>query len=96
MFPAGGGGGEDGCGVTSDAGSDTGVAATYQVMFLTGWSPSRNQPKPAARGSANISFHEFAEAMAAAGGDVGAAGGDEESSGSGSDGDEGGGGTKKQ
>jgi hypothetical protein len=28
---------------------------------MTGWSPARNQPKAAARGSATISFAEFAK-----------------------------------
>ncbi|GBF91973.1 methyltransferase [Raphidocelis subcapitata] len=37
-----------------------GVAATYQVMYMTGWSPDKSQPRPAKRGSANITFEEFA------------------------------------
>lgn len=36
------------------------VSATFEVMFLTGWSPSRSQPRAAKRGSATISFEEFA------------------------------------
>jgi NADH dehydrogenase [ubiquinone] 1 alpha subcomplex assembly factor 5 len=36
------------------------VAATFEVMFLTGWSPSRSQPRAAKRGSGTISFEEFA------------------------------------
>jgi hypothetical protein len=37
------------------------VCVVHQVMFMTGWSPARNQPKAAARGSATISFAEFAK-----------------------------------
>ena len=37
------------------------VAATFEVMFLTGWSPSRSQPKASKRGSATISFAELAK-----------------------------------
>jgi NADH dehydrogenase [ubiquinone] 1 alpha subcomplex assembly factor 5 len=53
----GGGGGGGGQG---DAPPSAEVAATFEVMFLTGWSPSRSQPRAAKRGSATISFEEFA------------------------------------
>jgi hypothetical protein len=37
-----------------------------KVMYLTGWSPDKNQPKAAKRGSATVSFHELAEYLEAA------------------------------
>lgn len=104
MFPAGGGSGDgSGSGDSSSGDSSSvdssssdndgtgafgGVAATYQVMFLTGWSPARNQPKAARRGSATASFHDLAahlEAHGAAAGSAGegAGGGEEEGGGSG-------------
>eukprot|EP00878_Enallax_costatus_P044558 GHUV01053227.1.p1 GENE.GHUV01053227.1~~GHUV01053227.1.p1 ORF type:complete len:115 (+),score=33.83 GHUV01053227.1:133-477(+) len=39
------------------------ITATYQVIFMTGWSPSRSTPKAAKRGSATVSFHEMAEEL---------------------------------
>uniref|UniRef100_A0A383W7N9 Methyltransferase type 11 domain-containing protein n=1 Tax=Tetradesmus obliquus TaxID=3088 RepID=A0A383W7N9_TETOB len=39
------------------------IQATYQVMFMTGWSPSSSTPKAAKRGSATVSFHEMAEEL---------------------------------
>eukprot|EP00877_Chromochloris_zofingiensis_P004341 jgi/Chrzof1/13908/Cz08g17020.t1 len=44
---------------------DGSVPATYQVMYMTGWSPAANQPKAAERGSATISFEEFAKEIEA-------------------------------
>ncbi len=38
-------------------------AQFLQVMYMTGWSPAENQPKPAKRGSATVSFHELAEGL---------------------------------
>jgi hypothetical protein len=32
-------------------------------MFMTGWSPAKNQPKAAERGSGTISFAEFAREL---------------------------------
>ncbi|KAG2497192.1 hypothetical protein HYH03_004781 [Edaphochlamys debaryana] len=39
------------------------VAATYQVIFMTGWSPAANQPKAAKRGSATVSFQDLADGL---------------------------------
>eukprot|EP00775_Hariotina_reticulata_P006075 gene6075-6314_t len=36
------------------------IAATYQVIFMTGWAPSDTTPKAAKRGSATITFSEMA------------------------------------
>jgi hypothetical protein len=47
-------------------------------MYMAGWSPSRNQPRAARRGSANITFEEFAaqlEGQAASEGGGGGGGG---------------------
>lgn len=38
---------------------------------MTGWSPAGDVPKAAKRGSATISFHEMAEALAQRGGQAG-------------------------
>ncbi|GFH30429.1 putative methyltransferase At1g22800, partial [Haematococcus lacustris] len=35
---------------------DGSVQATYQVMYLAGWSPHEAQQRPAQRGSATVSF----------------------------------------
>ena len=39
------------------------AAFLAQVMFMTGWSPAKNQPKAAERGSGTISFAEFAREL---------------------------------
>lgn len=36
-----------------------GCHATYQVIYMTGWSPSKDQPKAAKRGSATVSFADL-------------------------------------
>jgi NADH dehydrogenase [ubiquinone] 1 alpha subcomplex assembly factor 5 len=84
----GGGGGGGGAGPSSPSAPPAApptaeVSATFEVMFLTGWSPSRSQPKAAKRGSATISFEEFArhveeqekQQQQQEGGDGGAGGG---------------------
>ena len=35
------------------------VPATYQVIYMSGWSESNDQTKPRQRGSATVSFHEL-------------------------------------
>lgn len=35
-----------------------------QVIFMTGWAPSGSTPQAAERGSATVSFHEMADALA--------------------------------
>ncbi|MGU3390688.1 class I SAM-dependent methyltransferase [Sphingomonas sp. M1A8_2b] len=41
----------------ADAADDTGkTRETFQIVFLTGWSPDPSQPKPARRGSATASL----------------------------------------
>ncbi|KAJ9522870.1 hypothetical protein QJQ45_023660 [Haematococcus lacustris] len=56
---------------------DGSVQATYQVMYLAGWSPHETQRQPAKRGSATVSFQELATGLVdsgkATGGSVGAA-----------------------
>lgn len=34
-------------------------AATYEVIFMTGWAPHPGQQRPAARGSATVSFEDL-------------------------------------
>lgn len=34
-----------------------------QVMYMTGWAPHDSQQKPAARGSATVSFEELATVL---------------------------------
>ncbi|KAG1675377.1 hypothetical protein FOA52_012296 [Chlamydomonas sp. UWO 241] len=43
--------------------SDGSVPATFQVMYLTGWSPHESQQKPKERGSATMSFQDLAEGL---------------------------------
>ncbi|KAF8066190.1 methyltransferase [Scenedesmus sp. PABB004] len=49
------------------------IAATYQVIFMTGWCPSSSTPRAAARGSGTVSFQEMAAALAARGATAGSA-----------------------
>jgi NADH dehydrogenase [ubiquinone] 1 alpha subcomplex assembly factor 5 len=37
----------------------THVPASYQIIYLSGWSKSNDQAKPRQRGSATVSFHEL-------------------------------------
>ena len=39
-----------------------GIPATFQVIFLTGWSPAGTQSKAKNRGSATVSFKDLASA----------------------------------
>ncbi|XP_060586492.1 arginine-hydroxylase NDUFAF5, mitochondrial-like [Ruditapes philippinarum] len=40
-------------------GNDKGVPATFQVIYFIGWRPHPSQPKPAQRGSGQISFKDL-------------------------------------
>lgn len=53
------------------------VPATFQVIYMTGWAPAPSQPKPAARGSANVSFQDIALEMEKRGAVVGSAEGEQ-------------------
>lgn len=37
-----------------------GITATFQVIYFVGWKPCPSQPKPAERGSADVSFKDLA------------------------------------
>ena len=39
------------------------IPCTYQMIYLTGWSPSESQPKSAKRGSATVSFQDLSKAI---------------------------------
>jgi NADH dehydrogenase [ubiquinone] 1 alpha subcomplex assembly factor 5 len=39
---------------------DGSVAASFQVMYMTGWAPHSSQPRPKQRGSATVSFEQLA------------------------------------
>lgn len=41
----------------------SGIPATFQVIFLTGWAPDPSQPRAAKRGSAALSFQDLQKAM---------------------------------
>ncbi|XP_055533963.1 arginine-hydroxylase NDUFAF5, mitochondrial [Wyeomyia smithii] len=41
-------------------GKNDGVTATFQVIYFVGWKPCPSQPKPAERGSADVSFKDLA------------------------------------
>eukprot|EP00955_Chlamydomonas_euryale_P118280 366529-Chlamydomonas_euryale.AAC.7 len=59
------------------------IPATFQVMYLTGWSPHASQQRPKERGSATVSFQDLADGLVgegAAGGSTGE-GGDEDGGG---------------
>ncbi|GFR52699.1 hypothetical protein Agub_g15326, partial [Astrephomene gubernaculifera] len=52
-------------------GEDGSVSATYEVIFMTGWSPAAHQPKAAKRGSATVSFQDLADGLVQGGKGVG-------------------------
>jgi len=41
--------------------SSSSVVGTYQVIYMTGWSPDASQPKAAKRGSATVSFQDLSK-----------------------------------
>ena len=49
--------------------------ATYEVIYMTGWAPHESQQRPAARGSATVSFEELVADLGEAEGAGGAEGG---------------------
>lgn len=40
-------------------GENEGVSATFQIIYFIGWKPDPSQPKPAARGSADVSLKDL-------------------------------------
>jgi len=44
-------------------GEDDAIPASYQVIYMTGWSPDVAQPKPASRGSATVSFKDLEQTL---------------------------------
>ncbi|MEW5300865.1 MAG: hypothetical protein WDW36_003763 [Sanguina aurantia] len=49
-------------------GEDDGtIPATFQVMYMTGWSPHASQPKAKERGSATVSFQALADGLVQSG-----------------------------
>jgi hypothetical protein len=42
----------------ADADADGKTAEHFEIVYLTGWSPSSDQPQPARRGSATASLAE--------------------------------------
>lgn len=38
---------------------EEGISATYQIIYLVGWKPSPNQPKPLPRGSGEVSLKDL-------------------------------------
>jgi NADH dehydrogenase [ubiquinone] 1 alpha subcomplex assembly factor 5 len=52
MFPA------------ADAERGDAVECTFQVLYMTGWSPGSNQPEPLERGSAELSLAKLEEELA--------------------------------
>lgn len=43
--------------------SNSGVPATYQIIYMTGWSPAPSQQGPAPRGSATVSFQDLSKVL---------------------------------
>jgi NADH dehydrogenase [ubiquinone] 1 alpha subcomplex assembly factor 5 len=40
------------------------IECTFQVLYMTGWSPGGNQPEPLERGSADFSLSNLEEELA--------------------------------
>lgn len=38
---------------------ENGVSATFQIIYLLGWKPGPNQPRPLPRGSQDVSFKDL-------------------------------------
>lgn len=49
------------------SGDGTSVPATYEVIYMAGWSPSDEQQAPKRRGTATVSFADLAEMVDADG-----------------------------
>jgi len=47
-------------------GKASAVECTFQVLYMTGWSPGGNQPEPLERGSADLSLAKLEEELAKA------------------------------
>ena len=63
MFPRGGEGEGEGGGA-EEASSRRGVECTYEILYMTGWSPGDGQQQPAERGSATVSLAKLEEELA--------------------------------
>lgn len=50
-------------------------AATYEVIFMTGWAPHPRQQQPAPRGSATVSFEDLVQDLGGGSGGAGGQGG---------------------
>jgi NADH dehydrogenase [ubiquinone] 1 alpha subcomplex assembly factor 5 len=46
---------------SSPSSSSSSVVGTYQVIYMTGWSPDPSQPKAAKRGSATVNFQDLSK-----------------------------------
>lgn len=46
-------------GVSADGDVPEGVPATFQVFYAIGWKPDPSQPRPAPRGSADVSLRDL-------------------------------------
>jgi NADH dehydrogenase [ubiquinone] 1 alpha subcomplex assembly factor 5 len=57
---------EDGGSQEGSAGLERAIPATYQVIYMSGWSPSANQTQPAKRGSATVSFKDLEDHVGSA------------------------------
>lgn len=47
----------------SESETAEGITATFQVIFMTGWSPDNSQQQPKRRGSATVSFEDLEKAL---------------------------------
>jgi len=44
-------------------GTDKGIPATFQIIYLVGWKPCASQPQPLERGSANVSLKDLSKVI---------------------------------
>lgn len=44
-------------------GTDKGITATFQILYLVGWKPCATQPQPMERGSANVSLKDLGKVI---------------------------------
>ena len=56
-------------------GGSSGVPATFQVVYMTGWAPHVSQQKPSQRGSATVSFEDLVSGLGGDGSGGGGGGG---------------------
>ena len=54
---------DDDASMPKPSSSESGISATFQILYTTGWSPSETQQKAKERGSATVSLSDLKSAL---------------------------------